>query len=179
MNKILLNFILILFPMNTLNQIIFDFTKDSDISAWRVVDDVVMGGRSQGSFRLNENGNGLFSGDVSLENNGGFSSLRYRFKQIEVLSNTKVVLKVKGDGNDYQFRVKDSYQNFYSYIKTFKTSKEWQLIEIDLSEMYPSFRGRKLAMENFSSEVIQEIAILIGNKKEQSFMLEIDQIYLK
>lgn len=165
--------------MNTLNHIIFDFTKDSNISAWRIVDDVVMGGRSQGSFRLNENGNGLFSGNISLENNGGFSSLRYRFKEIQVLNYTKVVLKVKGDGNEYQFRIKDNYQNLYSYTKTFTTSKEWQLIEINLSEMYPSFRGRKLVMDNFSSKMIQEIAILIGNKKEQSFMLEIAKIYLK
>ena len=45
--------------------------------------------------------------------------------------------------------------------------------------MYPAFRGRKLAMDNFSSEIIEEIAILIGNKKEQQFMLEIDEIYLK
>ncbi len=168
-----------LFFMNNFNQTIFDFSKDSDISSWRVVDDVVMGGRSQGSFKLNENGNGLFSGEVSLENNGGFSSLRYRFKEMEVSSFTKVVLKIKGDGNDYQFRIKDSYSNFYSFITTFKTSKEWELIELNLSEMYPSFRGRKLAMDNFSSEIIQEIAILIGNKKEQRFMLEIDEIYLK
>jgi hypothetical protein len=165
--------------MNNNNQTIFDFSKDSDISSWRVVDDVVMGGRSQGNFKLNENGNGLFSGEISLENNGGFSSLRYQFKEIEVSAYTKVVLKVKGDGNAYQFRIKDSYRNFYSYIKTFETSKEWELIEINLSEMYPRFRGRKLAMDNFSSEIIQEIAILIGNKKEQRFMLEIDEIYLK
>ncbi|TXD54345.1 MULTISPECIES: CIA30 family protein [unclassified Polaribacter] len=165
--------------MNTPNHTIFDFSKDSNISSWKVVDDVVMGGRSQGTFKVNENGNGLFSGEVSLENNGGFSSLRYQFKEIKVASYTKVVLKVKGDGNPYQFRVKDSYRNFYSYIKTFNTSKEWELIEINLSEMYPAFRGRKLAMDNFSSEIIEEIAILIGNKKEQRFMLEIDEIYLE
>lgn len=165
--------------MNTPSHTIFDFSKDANISSWRVVDDVVMGGRSQGNFILNKNGNGLFSGKVSLENNGGFSSLRYRFKEIKVSSYTKVVLKVKGDGNPYQFRIKDSYRNFYSYIKTFNTSKEWELIEINLSEMYPAFRGRTLAMDNFSSEIIEEIAILIGNKKEQQFMLEIDEIYLK
>lgn len=165
--------------MNDTDKKIFDFSKDCDISLWNVVDDVVMGGRSQGNFKLNEYGNGLFYGKVSLENKGGFSSLRYRFQEIEVLTCTKIVLKVKGDGNAYQFRIKDNDRNFYSYIKTFSTSKEWELIEINLSEMYPSFRGRKLAMENFSSEVIQEVAILIGNKKEQHFMLEIDEIYLK
>jgi hypothetical protein len=45
--------------------------------------------------------------------------------------------------------------------------------------MYPSFRGRKLTMNNFSSESIQELAFLIGNKKAQNFTLEIDKIYLE
>jgi hypothetical protein len=179
MNKIS-HFFLILGFMNISSaQIIFDFSKDSDISSWRIVDDVVMGGRSQGRFILNENGNGLFSGDVSLENNGGFSSLRYQCKEIKVTGFKKIVLKIKGDGNNYQFRIKDSNRNFYSYIKIFKTTAAWELIEINLSEMYPTFRGRKLAMDNFSSETIQEIAFLIGNKKEQSFQLEIDKIYLE
>ena len=45
--------------------------------------------------------------------------------------------------------------------------------------MYPAFRGRKLQMNNFSSESIQELAFLIGNKKAQNFKLEIDKIYLE
>ena len=52
-------------------------------------------------------------------------------------------------------------------------------MEISLSNMYPSFRGRKLALPNFSSKNIEEITFLIGNKKEESFQLEIDKIYLK
>ncbi len=178
MNKLIYIFSILIF-MNTMNQSIFNFSKDSDISYWRVVDDVVMGGRSQGIFKLNENGNGLFYGEVSLKNNGGFSSLRYRFNKLDVTKYNKIVLKIKGDGNNYQFRVKDRYQNYYSYIKSFETSKEWELIEINLSEMYPAFRGRELDVGNFSSKTIEEIAFLIGNKKEQKFMLEIDEIYLK
>jgi hypothetical protein len=138
-----------------------------------------MGGVSQGNFKLNENKNGLYFGNVSLQNNGGFSSLRYRFDKINVSTFSKVVLRVKGDGKDYQFRVKDKYKNSYSYISLFKTSGDWQRVEIKLSEMYPAFRGRKLEMDNFSSNFIEEIAILIGNKKAQHFQLEIDKIYLE
>jgi NADH dehydrogenase [ubiquinone] 1 alpha subcomplex assembly factor 1 len=160
-------------------QTIFDFTENSNISAWRVVDDVVMGGVSQGNFKINENGNGLYFGNVSLENNGGFSSLRYRFDKIDVSNFSKVILKIKGDQKKYQIRIKNKFRNYYSYISIFETSGDWQLVEINLSEMYPAFRGRTLDMENFSSNFIEEIAILIGNKKEQSFQLEIDEIYLQ
>ena len=45
--------------------------------------------------------------------------------------------------------------------------------------MYPAFRGRRLNMNNFSSDFIEEIRFLIGNKNNQSFQLEIDKIYLK
>ena len=52
-------------------------------------------------------------------------------------------------------------------------------IQIPLQEMYPSFRGRKLAQPNFSSDHVEEIAFLIGNKKPESFKLMIDKIELK
>ena len=58
---------------------LIDFNSESDITNWRIVDDAVMGGRSNGNFKVNDAGNGLFSGKVSLENNGGFSMVQYRF----------------------------------------------------------------------------------------------------
>ena len=51
---------------------IFDFNKEANIEGWRIVNDVVMGGRSSSNFKLNTEGHGCFSGAVSLENNGGF-----------------------------------------------------------------------------------------------------------
>jgi NADH dehydrogenase [ubiquinone] 1 alpha subcomplex assembly factor 1 len=177
--KKILCFMIISSLMSDSKQLIFDFNPNSDISSWRVVDDVVMGGMSQGRFKLNENGNGFYFGEVSLENNGGFSSLRYQFKEKNITGYSKIILKIKGDGKDYQFRLKDEVNNFYSYISSFSTNKDWQLIEINLAEMYPGFRGRKLEMSKFSSSVIEEIAFLIGNKRNESFQLEIDVIYLE
>ena len=165
--------------MSATDQIIFDFNNDANISNWNVVDDVVMGGRSNGNFKINNEGNGEFYGRISLENNGGFSSLRYRFSSIKVNDGKEVVLRVKGDGKKYQFRIKDKRDNYYSYISTFDTNGEWQTIKILLSEMYPAFRGRKLDINNFSSNSIEEIAFLIGNKTVENFNLKIAKIYLQ
>ena len=63
---------------------IFNFNAKSDITNWCIVDDVVMGGRSNGNFSLNDTGNGVFSGFVSLENNGGFSMVQYAFDTKDV-----------------------------------------------------------------------------------------------
>lgn len=161
------------------SNVIFDFNKKSDLKGWKIVDDVVMGGSSSGTFTLNEEGFGVFEGNVSIENNGGFSSLRYRFPKIETKKQDKVVIKLKGDGKAYQFRVKAKSGDYYSYIIPFETSGEWEELEISLKDMYPSFRGRKLDQPNFDHEAIEEITFLIGNKKNESFKLLIDNIELK
>lgn len=163
--------------MNT--HIIFDFKKNSNIEGWRIVDDVVMGGRSSGSFKLSPEGFGQFEGNISLENNGGFSSVRYQFEKLKVNETGIIIIRLKGDGKNYQFRIKDKSSTYYSYIASFRTSGEWQEIEIQLKDMYPSFRGRKLDLPNFSHEYIEEIVFLIGNKTPEKFKLLIDKIELK
>ena len=158
---------------------IFDFNQDSDLSNWYVVEDRVMGGVSTGDFSLTSDGHALFQGKVSLENNGGFALVRYDSPVIEIGELTTVSIRLKGDGKNYQFRVKNKDQNYYSYIYEFSTSGEWQEIKIPLKQMYPSFRGRRLDQPNFQHQHIDEVAILIGNKKNESFQLLIDKIKLE
>lgn len=159
--------------------LIYDFNKDSDLSNWIVVDDVVMGGRSDGNFYINSEGYGVFEGDVSLENNGGFSSIRCRFEQTNISKFTKIVIRLKGDGKKYQVRVKTDSEDYYSYITYMSTENDWETIEIPLDQMYPSFRGRQLNEPNFPGKQIEEIGFLIGNKRAEKFKLMIDKIELR
>ncbi len=169
----ILVFIVLLSPAT-----IFDFSTDSDMSRWRVVDDGVMGGRSAGSFALNEDGHAVFSGRVSLENNGGFSSVRYRFRSGDISSYTKIVMHVRGDGKKYQLRLKEQARDYHSYATSFDTNGAWQVIEIPFEQFYPQFRGRLLNMPDFAGIQIEELGILVGNKKAEAFRLEIDKIEL-
>lgn len=172
-------FILLSIMIGSSSQhIIFDFSKDANINKWIIVDDVVMGGKSSGTFKLSDEGHGVFQGDVSLANNGGFSSVRHRFDKLQVNNATKVYIRLKGDGKKYQFRVKSNVGDYYSYITSFVTNGSWQEVELELKDMYPSFRGRKLNLPNFSEDYIEEVALLIGNKKKESFKVEIDKIEL-
>ena len=168
--------IILITAMN--KQTIFDFKKDSNIQEWKIVDDIVMGGRSSGRFTLSPDGFGLFEGQISLDNNGGFSSVSHRFKKLEVKNESHIIIKLKGDGKNYQLRIKDDVNTSYSYIIPFATTGEWQEIKIALRDMYPSFRGRKLDLPHFSEDHIEEISILIGNKKPEKFKLLIDKIEL-
>jgi len=71
--------------------------------------------------------------------------------------------------------VRDSH----AYIASFNTTGKWQTIEIPFETMYPAYRGRTLNMVNYPGEEMEMIAFLIGNKKAESFKLEIDSIVLK
>lgn len=170
------SFFITLLVMSTL--VIFDFNKKSNTSDWKIVDDVVMGGRSNGSFYLDTNGNGVFEGNVSLENNGGFSSVRYQFDQLNVSSYKKIILRVKGDGKKYQLRFKPDKYHQFAYTTRFQTLGDWQTVEILFSELKPTFRGRDLNYPNFSGNELAEIGILFGNKKNEPFKLIIDKIEL-
>ena len=90
----------------------------------------------------------------------------------------KIKIKIKGDGKEYQVRIKANRGDYYSYILPFKTSGEWEEISIPLKEMYASFRGRKLNMKKFNSDSFHQITFLVGNKRNEKFKLLIDNIIL-
>ena len=155
---------------------IFNFSKTSKIDSWKIVNDDVMGGISSASFDLNSEGNAEFKGTVSTANNGGFASVRYRFNSKDITGKTTIAIRLKGDSKSYQFRLKSKSNTYYSYITTFSTSNSWETININLQDLYPSFRGNKLDKENFNESSIEEISFLIANKKDESFKLIIDKI---
>lgn len=160
-------------------MVLFNFNPNINISNWKIVNDFVMGGCSNGVFSLNDEGKGIFKGLVSLDNNGGFSMVKYHFEAKNVEGFSKISIRLKGDGKTYQFRVKTNNDDKHSYIAVFNTNKDWQTIEIPFNKMYPAFRGRKLDIPNYPGKKLEAIAFLIGNKKEEQFNLEIDNIEIK
>ena len=169
----------VVFETNFMPQMmIFDFDKNSKIRDWRIVDDVVMGGVSKSNITINKGGHGVFSGHVSLDNNGGFSSVRHQFSGLNVSGYNKFIVRIKGDGKNYQFRVKSKLNEYHSYKHEFSTNKTWQIIEIPFDKLKATFRGRLLDMDSFSNNILEEIGFLISNKKEEYFKLEIDFIKL-
>lgn len=163
---------------NNPSGIIFDFNKSADMSSWKIVNDVVMGGVSNATLSLNKDGLGIFKGNVSTENNGGFASVRLQLTPSRIKNSNQVRIKLKGDGKNYQFRVKEDSNDYYSYITEFSTSGKWETIVINLNDLYPSFRGRRLNQANFNASSIAEVSFLIANKKSESFILELDKIEL-
>jgi NADH dehydrogenase [ubiquinone] 1 alpha subcomplex assembly factor 1 len=172
-------FLILLFSLTMNPILLFDFNVKSNIDNWRVVDDGVMGGISSSKFFVDTSGKGVFKGSVSLENNGGFCSVQYYPKPVSLQEKKIFSIRLKGDGKKYQFRVKSKRSNYYSYIYVFQTITDWQTIEIPITELYASFRGRTIYIPNYDGASLEEIAFLVGNKKNEDFQLMIDKIEVK
>ena len=158
-------------------NIIFEFHNNCDLERWKIIDDFVMGGESNGSIKLDKNGNGIFSGHISIENNGGFSSIQLvNIEKVEVDPKDSIELNLRGDGGVFQFRLKNSKLNRHSYTYRFKTSKSWEKILIPLNDMQPSYRGLKLQMPNFNGKKIESLGFLKSSKENIDFNLVIKSI---
>ncbi|MCL5244870.1 CIA30 family protein [Cellulophaga sp. 20_2_10] len=157
---------------------IIDFTSTTDSIEWQTITDAVMGGVSKSNFEVTTDHLAVFSGHVSLDNNGGFAMVKHSITA-HCKDYTTICITLKGDGKAYQFRIKENTATKHWFIASFTTNGEWQTIEIKLSSMYAMFRGNKVDIPNFNGDNINEIAFLIGNKTAENFSLELKSIALK
>jgi len=91
----------LLTAMITNSLLLFDFSASSDWSGWAIQNDVVMGGKSSSDLSRSNEGNAVFTGDISLSNNGGFASLHYQFTPKDIRGYERAVIRLKGDGKEY------------------------------------------------------------------------------
>lgn len=161
------------------NRTLVQFSQDAGLGGWKIEDDAVMGGRSQGRIAVNEAGNAVFAGDVSLENGGGFSSVQCDFEPFGISAYRAIHLGLKGDGKRYQLRVDSEKNARHSYAYDFETRGEWEEIVVPFADMYPIRHGDRLDRPNYPGQILARVQILVGNGKAESFRLEIDRIWLK
>ena len=160
-------------------KILFDFADPADLRGWQVEDDGVMGGVSRGNIIHDKAGHLIFRGEVSLENNGGFSSIQNNFDPIDVSNYQHAILRLKGDGKDYRFIVESDPKARHYYLTEFPTSGDWQEIKIPLRKMYPVRRGDRLNIADYPAETMSQVRLMIANGRTESFQLEIASIALE
>jgi NADH dehydrogenase [ubiquinone] 1 alpha subcomplex assembly factor 1 len=176
--KLIAGFI-ILMLVSAGDTILFDFNSSETSGRWYVVNDDVMGGISESKIELNQDGTATFSGNLSLENNGGFASVRAMVDLKSESSFEGVIVRVKGDGKIYSLRFRTD-QNFdgYAYQAKIETKEDtWTEIKIPFSDFKPTFRGRTLSNKPpLTSENIRQIGILIADSQIGNFSLDVDWI---
>jgi hypothetical protein len=158
---------------------LFDFGDTAEARAWAIINDGVMGGRSESTLEILPDSTGRFSGHVSLENNGGFASARTQPRDFDLDGYDGLQIRVQGDGRRYQFRIRtDARFDGIAYKQEFTASPEdWQVIDLPFEEFRASFRGRPVPpADPLDPAQIRQLGFLIADKKEGSFALQIDWI---
>ena len=184
MNKLLSLLIILNFStiqMNGAEQVLTSFeTSGQKITDWQIVDDGVMGGLSKGKFNISDDKKLKFSGNLSLENNGGFSSIRSKRTAMDLSQFNGIKMRVKGDGRKYKLRLESDsrYRRMaVSFQHEFSTSKDgWSEVFIPFDKLKASFRGWNLPGMKFNSKSIQRVGLIIADKIEGPFELHVDWI---
>jgi monofunctional biosynthetic peptidoglycan transglycosylase len=158
---------------------LIDFTDDDESHCWIAINDGVMGGISQSGLQLSPSATGIFNGHLSLENNGGFASIRRRSNDYHLKGCSGIMLNVKGDGRTYQFRVKtDDQYDGIAYRTLFTTdAQNWQTLALPFNSFCASFRGRLIPNAPvLDPKKIRQISFLLADKQQGAFCLEIASI---
>ena len=163
------------------NNVLINSSLMKTDNQWRIVNDGVMGGLSSSKAIVNNDNKIIFSGNVSLENNGGFASLRSPVKDYNFSEFTGLELKLKTDGKLYSISMKEtSYFTGYFYTKSFETKKdEWIVVQIPFDQLKLYYFGQETkSNKKIPLDKIKEISLLIGDKQSGEFKAEIDYIKL-
>ncbi|PFG10228.1 MULTISPECIES: CIA30 family protein [unclassified Marinobacter] len=159
--------------------ILVDFSVTSPAPEWYAVNDGVMGGESRGGPAIVD-GRLVFSGQISLENNGGFSSVKSSGHQFDLSACHSLRLRLKGDGRSYQLRLYTDARYGHSpiaYTAEFPTlAGEWTEPVIPIALLSPHFRGRALSGPPLDVEHVEAMGLLLGDKRAGAFELRVEWI---
>lgn len=157
-------------------RILFDLSDPRESATWQTVDDVVMGGISDSDWAWSEDGISIFSGKVSLENNGGFCSVRSVFFESNLVEYVGIEFVVKGDGKTYTFYVRDDFGNVL-HSRAVKTTGDWQIIRLPFALLQARRFGIYLPnAPRLDTTLIRMVGIIITDKQVGDFRLEVEQV---
>jgi len=156
------------------------FTFDRDGDAWFSVNDNVMGGVSRGGFSVSPTGTAIFSGALSRENNGGFSTIRSPARDLGLEGFDGVLLTVRGDGRSYRFSAlkTDRRWETRTWQTSFETEPgEWTEVRIPFEDLSLRIMGRWIrGAKGIRPADIRSFSIGIADKNEEPFRLEVAAI---
>lgn len=161
--------------MKPKQELLVDFGSP-EIEPWQAVNDVVMGGISRSGLTRTGDGTVVFAGDVSLENNGGFASVRTSIGKTDLSSYGGMVVRARGDGKRYRLRLRtDDRFDGIAYQANFDTVlDEWREVRLPFESFAPIYRGRTPRnAPPLDTGKISQIGLMIADKQEGRFRLEI------
>ena len=157
-------------------RMLYDFAEEDSAEAWQSVNDGVMGGVSDGRFKITEKKSLLFFGTLSLENNGGFASVRSRDTKLSLKEGDAILIRVRGDGREYSLNLYVPRRlTAFSYRYNFTTKKDqWMEVAVPLARFQATSFGRPVRdAEPVDPDEVNSIGFLLGDKKPGPFKVEV------
>lgn len=141
---------------------------------WVTLDDDVMGGHSRSRVAVHD-GVLTFSGTTSLDDNGGFASIRAR-GAFDLAGARGLRLRVRGDGRGYQLRIATDARHRGSNVSwrgDFDApAGVWTEVVVAFARMQPTYRGTVLDGPALDLSKVEEIGLLIGDGRAGAFSLD-------
>jgi len=163
---------------SSINQTVLDFSQSSNGQPWKSIDDRIMGGASQSLVEVVD-GILRFSGTVSLENDGGFASIRSAASDFDLSQGEQVIIRIKGDGRTYKLGMRiDVFYDGVTYLTEFETEDgQWQEFTFPFASFQPFHHGQQLTnAAPFDPAEVKSFVLLIGGGQEGTFRLDLDWI---
>jgi NADH dehydrogenase [ubiquinone] 1 alpha subcomplex assembly factor 1 len=144
--------------------------------AWIIVNDGVMGGRSEAQGVI-EDGVLIWTGTI-VTTGGGFSSIRGPVDG-EFAGATSLTLRIRNDGRRYELLVDDAFDErgrvtHYNPIETIGGA--WQEISVPLTEMEARVFGNPVTADPFAPELATQVGVILADGMDGEFQFEIDWI---
>ena len=160
-------------------NVLVDFGDKQNSSGWNVVNDGVMGGRSVGKARLTDDGVMNFSGTLSLDNNGGFSSIRSGPIDVQMAIEDGFRVRLKGDGRTYIFNLYPKTRRMaFSYRAALPSvDGQWTEVFVPLKTFVATSFGRRVQGGGvLTPDQVSRIGFMLSDKKPGAFKLEIEWV---
>lgn len=159
--------------------LVFEFGEDSNTMDWYIVNDGVMGGLSQSKVEYTAESL-KFSGRVSLENNGGFASIRSPFRAFDLSQFETVKIKYRSTNQDLGFVFAPYRRWYYPNYKIIltQTDDNWKIAEFNLKD-FKEYKIGKLTGNTISEDLLQNIirlGLITQTKSAGPFTFEIEYI---
>ncbi|BBX67461.1 hypothetical protein MPSYJ_09220 [Mycolicibacterium psychrotolerans] len=168
-------------PPDGRDVVLVDLGNPGEVATWTTVNDPVMGGRSTSAITFG-NGGLVFSGVLSLENNGGFASARSpRDPDVGQRATGATSLRVRavGDGKTYVLKAGDAGQP-WSYIQRFTTEAGVQrTYDLPVAGFQPvgmRFDPAPDAPPTLDPSRIDQVSVYILDKQQGPFEITISGI---
>jgi NADH dehydrogenase [ubiquinone] 1 alpha subcomplex assembly factor 1 len=147
---------------------------------WMLLSDNIMGGNTKSKIEYTNN-SVLLSGNISLDNYGGFSSIKTKYKSFDLSKFTAFKIKFKSTKQKFAFTLEDN-QNWtqpnYKYEFSAKKDDTWEEVTIYFKDFKEIIIGEPTGnlMKSKSLKNIVRMGIMTSEKKEGPFTLEVDYI---